>query len=437
MAAMTAMTLDGWLFTTEAMQRCFGNATRLEAMLAVETALAIAQGRPDLAQAIQTTNPDPAAIGTKTATAGVPAIPFVEGVQAALPPSLEPFFHNGATSQDIMDTALALLIRDALALLTNDLAPILAGLAAMATTHRATPCAGRTYGQHAAPVTFGYKAAVWLTGIADAVAQLPAIRAQVLIATLGGPVGTYARGPAEVDAFAAILHLHAPPLAGHTLRGRQAALGAWLAGLLGALAKMATDIQHLASTEVAEVHEPALPGRGGSSAMPHKRNPVGCTIILAGHLQAPGHVATLLHAMAAAHERPAGAWHAEWQAIPALFGLTAAACREAKALAAGLVIDPERMRANLDLTRSLLFADRAAALLTPTMGRAAAHAHVEHAAATVRNTGRHLADVLGPDCAAAFDLAPAIAAAQPWIDRALDHAALVSDDLQTLAPKLL
>ena len=430
------MTLDGWLFTTEAIQRCFGDDARLKAILTVEAALATAQGQPGLAQAILDTDPDPAAISAQAAIAGVPVIPFVQIVQAALPPLLEPLFHRGATSQDIMDTALALQIRDALALLTNDLAPILDGLAAIAAAHRATPCAGRTYGQHAAPVTFGYKVAVWLTGIADAAAQLPAIRTQVLTATLGGPVGIYARGPVEVEALAAALGLHAPPLAGHTLRGRQAALGAWLAGLLGALAKMATDIQHLASTEVAEVHEPALPGVGGSSAMPHKRNPVGCTIILAAHLQAPGHVATLLHAMAAAHERPAGAWHAEWQAIPALFGLTAAACREAQALAAGLVIDPERMRANLDLTRGLLFADRAAALLTPTMGRAAAHAHVEHAAAIVRDTGRHLADVLGLDCAAAFDLAPAIAAAQPWIDRALDHAALVSGELQTLAFKL-
>jgi len=423
------MTLDGWLFTTAAMQACFDDSARLRAMLAVEAALATVQDQPALATAIRDAALDGMAIGAQTAIAGVPAIPFVLALQQALPPALEPLVHKGATSQDVIDTALALQIRGALDLLIPEMDRILAGLAVLAVTHRATPCAGRTYGQHAAPVTFGYKVAVWLTGIADAVAQLPAVRDQVLVATLGGPVGTYARGPDEVEAFAAQLGLGTPPLAGHTGRGRQAALGAWLAGLLGALAKMATDIVYLTSTEVAEVHEPAMPGRGGSSAMPHKRNPVGCTIVLSAHLQAPGHAATLLHAMAAAHERPAGAWHAEWQAIPALFGLAAAACREAAWLAEGLNVDPARMAANLGATRGLLFADRAAALLTPTMGRAAAHAHVERAAATVRDTGQMLAEVLGPDCAPAFDLAPAIAAAAPWIDRALAHAGVARGTL--------
>ena len=428
------MTLDGWLFTTPAMDACFADPARLRALLTVEAALAQVQAdagqAPDgLAAAILASAPDAAAIGAATATAGVASIPFLHALQAALPHDLEPFLHQGATSQDLLDTAAVLLWRDALGLLTPDLDRILAGLAALADTHRATPSAGRTYGQHAAPVTFGYQAAVWLVGVADAAAQLPALQERVLVASLGGPVGIYARGPDQADAFARALNLGTTPLCWHTLRGRVAELGVWLAVLLGALAKMATDIQHLASTEVAEVHEPAMPGRGGSSAMPHKRNPVGCTIILATHMAAPGHVATLLHAMAAAHERPAGAWHAEWQALPALFGLAAAACREAAWLAEGLVIDPDRMSANLDATRGRLFTDRAAALLTPALGRAGAHARVEHAAASVRDTGVSLSDVLGPELAAAFDLTPAINAAAPWIDRALTHAALARSGL--------
>ena len=427
------MTLDGGLFTTPAMTACFSDAARLRTMLRVEAALAhmqadAGQAPAALAPAILATTPDAATIGTAAAIAGVPSIPFLKALQSSLPPDLEPFVHQGATSQDLLDTAAVLLWRDALDLLAPQLYRILAGLAALAEIHRATPCAGRTYGQHAAPVTFGYKAAGWLVGLADAATRLPALRDRVLVASLGGPVGIYAGGPAQAEAFAAALGLGITPLCWHTGRGRVAALGAWLAELLGALAKMATDIQHLATTEVAEVHEPSMPGRGGSSAMPHKRNPVGCTIILAAHMAAPGHVATLLQAMAAAHERPAGAWHAEWQALPALFGLTAAACREGAWLAEGLIVDPARMRTNLDATKGLLFADRAAALLTPALGRAGAHAHVEHAAAIVRdmgrNTGRSLQDVLGPDSAPAFDLAPAIEAAGPWIDRGLAHAVL-------------
>ncbi len=428
------MTLDGGLFTTPAMVACFGDEARLQAMLRVEAALAqvqaaAGQAPAGLADAILGTTPDPAAIGAAAAIAGVPSIPFLKALQAALPPELEAAVHQGATSQDLMDTAAVLLWRDAIGLLLPDLDRVLAGLVVLADSHRATPCAGRTYGQHAAPVTFGFKSAVWLTGVADAVAALPGVCDRALVASLGGPVGIYARGPAQADAFAHVLGLGTAPICWHTLRGRVAELGTWLCLLLGALAKMATDVQHLASTEVAEVQEPPMPGRGGSSAMPHKQNPVGCTIILAAHMAAPGHAATLLHAMATAHERPAGAWHAEWQALPALFGLAAAACREAAWIAGGLVVHPARMRANLDATQGLLFADRAAALLTPTLGRAGAHARVAGAAATVRDTGQSLQAVLGPALAAAFDLAPAIAAAGPWIDRALTHAGAARDSL--------
>jgi 3-carboxy-cis,cis-muconate cycloisomerase len=303
---------------------------------------------------------------------------------------------------------------------------------------------GRSYGQHAAPISFGYKVAVWLTGIADTADRLPGLRRRVLVASLAGPVGTLASlgadGPRILQGFAEELGLGVTPLCWHTNRGRVAETGAWLAQLIGALAKMATDIVHLASTEVGEVAEPHMPGRGGSSAMPHKRNPVGCTVILAAHAAAKGHASTLFEAMAAAHERPAGLWHAEWTALPSLFGLVSGALREARWLAEGLVVDPDRMRATIGLTRGMLFADAAAGRLAAKLGREAAHRLVEQAAEEVRQTGATLAEVLartpavqqsGIDLTGAFDLAPAVAAAARWVDPALRHAAAIRQKLAT------
>ena len=445
---MTFSALDsalvGPLFASEPMRAVFSDTARLAAMLRSEAALARAQARlglvPEaLAPALEAIRPqdlDLAALGAATGVAGVPTIPFVKAVQAGLPRELEPHFHKGATTQDILDTALVLQMREALALIAAELAAILAGLARLARAHRTTPCAGRSYGQHAAPISFGYKAGIWCAGIAEVAAGLPALRNNALTASLGGPVGTLAalgeNGPAVAQAFADELGLRSPAISWHTRRAFAAETGAWLAILLGALAKMAGDVAHLASTEVGEVSEPHVPGRGGSSAMPHKRNPVGATIILAAHGAAPGHVATLLTAMAAAHERPAGAWHAEWHALPQLFGLASGALREARGLAEGLVVHPERMIQNLEATRGLLFADAAAARLAPLLGRDAAHALVEHAAERVRASGRPLAETLrddpevprdaAPALAGAFDLAPAVAAAAAWTDRALVEA---------------
>ncbi len=436
---MTFAALDsallGPLFTTQAMAACFSDDARLGAMLGAEAALARAQATfglipSELADALDALSPtalDPAAIGRATALAGVPTIPFVQAVGTMLPPAQERGFHKGATTQDIMDTALALQVQSAFGLLEAEIGAVLDGLSALALAHRGTPCTGRTYGQHAAPTTFGFCVAVWLAGIAEAAEGAPA-----LPASLGGPVGTLAglgaHGPAVADRFAAELGLPAAPLAWHTRRTRIAQAGCWLATLIGALAKMATDVAHLASTEVGEVMEPFVPGRGGSTAMPHKRNPVGCTVILAAHAAAPGLAATLLGCMAAAHERPPGLWHAEWHALPQLFGLAAGALREARALAEGLEVDTGRMRANLDLTRGLLFADAAAARLAASMGREAAHHAVTRAAADVRSGGETLLAVLtrmapDMDVRPAFDLAPAIAATGPWVDRAVAVAA--------------
>jgi 3-carboxy-cis,cis-muconate cycloisomerase len=449
--------LFGPLFTTGAMRTVFSDQAWVGSMLATEAALARSQQRLGLAPealgpaiaAIRPEDLDIAALGDRAAVAGVPTIPFVQAVQSQLNADLERSFHKGATTQDIIDTALVLRVRDALDLIAVDLDAIIQGLSGLADRHRATPCVGRSYGQHAAPLSFGYKASVWLTGIADTADRLPDLRTRVLVASLAGPVGTLASlgadGPAVLEGFAAELGLGVTPLCWHTNRGRIAEAGAWLVQLTGAMAKMATDIVHLASTEVGEVAEPHMPGRGGSSAMPHKRNPVGATVILAAHAAAKGHASTLFEAMAAAHERPAGLWHAEWNALPSLFGLVSGALREARTLAEGLVVDAERMRANIDLTRGLLFADAAAARLGARLGRETAHRLVEQAAEEVRRTGVPLADVLARnqaardanvDLAAAFDLAPAVAGAARWVDPALAHAAAIRQQLAAcVAPK--
>jgi 3-carboxy-cis,cis-muconate cycloisomerase len=438
--------LFGPLFATDAMRACFSDRAWVGSMLRVEAALARSEARLGLApealapaiEAIRPEDLDIAALGVRTAIAGVPTIPFVQAVQARLPANLERSFHKGATTQDIIDTALVLRVREALELTAGDLDATIQGLGRLADQHRATPCVGRSYGQHAAPLSFGYKVAVWLTGIADAADRVPDLRARLLVASLGGPVGTLASlgadGPLVLDGFARELDLGTTPLCWHTNRGRMAEAGAWLVQLTGAQAKMATDIVHLASTEVGEVAEPHMPGRGGSTAMPHKRNPVGSTVILAAHAAAKGHVSTLFEAMAAAHERPAGLWHAEWGVLSVLFGLVSGALREARTLAEGLVVDPDRMRANIDLTHGLLFADAAAARLGTRLGRETAHHLVEQGADEVRRTGEALADVLARtqavrdaevDLADAFDLAPAVAAAARWVDPALRHAAAV------------
>ena len=430
--------LTGPLFATDAMRAAFSDRAHIAAMLRVEAALAKAEAAAGLApralaaaiSRIAVDDLDLAAIGAGAAQAGVLTIPFVKAVEAKLPANLRGHFHYGATSQDILDTATVLQMRDGLDLIETSLAAIAAGFRKLARKHRTTPMVGRSYAQHAAPVAFGFTVATWLTGVVEAAAGLPRIRERTLVASLGGPVGTLAalgdKGPAVATAFARELGLGAPPIAWHVTRSRLAEAAAWLGILIGSLAKMAIDVVHLSSTEVGEIAEPHTPGRGGSSAMPHKRNPVSSTVILAAHAAARGHVLTMLEAMAAADQRPAGVWHAEWHALPQLFGLASGALREAQHIAEGLTVDKARMRANLDLTHGLLFADAAAAVLAPKLGRAAAHAVVEAAADTVRKTGASLRAVLAQDenlpqdaLDAAFDPAPAIDAAAAATDRAL------------------
>lgn len=398
--------VTGPLFTPDAMASVFSDEARLAAMLRVEWALAEAQQRhgvipQGLAAALAAITPaqfDWTALGQATALSGVPTIPFVTALRALVPKDMEPFLHRSATTQDILDSALVLQMQAGMDWLCTDLERVCEGLAALAEREAQTPCVGRTYGQHAAPVSFGYKAAIWLAGLCDVMEGLSTMRAQAFKASLAGPVGTLC-GRSATDAavgqtFADLLGLGYDPLPWHVRRSGPVALACWLGQLIGALAKMAEDVVFLASTEVGEVAEPFIKGRGGSSAMPHKRNPVAATLILAAHRQAPALVAMQMASMNAAHERPAGAWHGEWAVLPQLFGLAAGALAEAVRLAEGLEVDRARMLLNLEQTRGLIFADAVAALLARQIGAGAAHHLVAEAADVVRGTGETLQAVL-------------------------------------------
>ena len=445
---MSFTTLDdpliGPLVTSPAMRAVFGGDARLAAMLRVEVAIAAGQAKlgrapAELAAAIAALGPadfDMDALARGTTLTAVPVIPFVKMLGHKLDPALEPHLHKGATTQDVFDTADTLLFRAAWAALKPDIAATLAALATLARRHAETPMAGRTYGQHAAPITFGYRVATWAMGIADAVEQLIPAVDRAMILSYGGPVGTLGgfeeHGPMVRAAIAAELGLGLVEGPWHTARARRAALGHALAVLIGAVGKMARDVADQVSTEVGELAEPYLPGRGGSSAMPHKRNPVSATVILAAASLSRGPASELLDAMIAAGERPAGAWMAEWSALPRLFGYASGAFVEARRLAEGLEVVPERMRANLDLTRGMISTEAAASVLARCLGREVAHRKVEAAAARVRATGATLLEELLRDrdvtgsvdsesLALAFDWRPAIDAAALWTERMVER----------------
>jgi 3-carboxy-cis,cis-muconate cycloisomerase len=402
--------LTGPLFATHEMRTVFTDRNWIEAMLSVETALAEAQAHSGLVPeklslilgGIDAADFDPAALGEATAISGVPTIPFLKALRDKLPADCAPYLHRGATTQDLWDSATILLIRQGITLLLAQARAVVIDLVALAEKHRLTPCAGRSYDQHAAPVTFGYKAGLWALGLAETLSLWPTLEPRVLQASLSGPVGTFAgmgdKATAVQADFAARLGLMPSLAPWHNRRAGIVQLASWLATVLAVLAKMAGDIAHLASTEIGEVAEPYQPGRGGSSAMPHKRNPVSATLIVAAAQASRGLLPGLFDAMAnARHERPAGAWHGEWHLLPILFGLTSGALREAASLAKGLTLDTERMQANLDMTRGLLFADALAARLAPAIGAQAAHDKVAALADAVRRTGCSLHDLAMED----------------------------------------
>jgi len=326
-----------------------GDASWVRALLDVEAALAAVTAPPEAAAAIEAAcaslDLDPGVLGQAAAAHASPVHPLVEAIRVAVGPPHDEFVHRGATTQDIMDTASMLVARRALAPILDDLTAAADVAARWADEHRDAPMMGRTLLQQAVPMTFGLKAAGWLSGLDAALVRLHAARSTVAV-QLGGAAGTLAGLPANpVRDFAERLGLAVPDLPWHAERSRIADLAAALGIAAGAAGKIARDVTLLAQTEVAEIAEAAP---GGSTAMAHKRNPVAAISVLAAATQAPGLVATLLAAMIAEHERAAGAWHAEWRPLRELLICTGSAAAWLRACLSGLTIDTAAMLAAVD-----------------------------------------------------------------------------------------
>ena len=304
------------------------------------------------------------------------------------------YLHWGATTQDIMDTAVVLQLKAALAIVENDLGALANTLIELAKKHRLTVMAGRTHLQHALPVTFGYKAAIWLSAIVRHRRRLKEIRPRVLVGQFGGAVGTLAslgdNGLAVHDALMAELGLGSSPMPWHVGRDSLAETVAALALITGSLAKIATDIMLLMQTEVGEAFEPFEEGRGSSSTMPQKRNPIACELIIAAARIVRQHAGLMFDAVAADHERATGPWHLEWMALPEAFLATGAALTHARSMLEGLIVEPERMRRNLELTGGLIVAEAVMMALAEHTGRQAAHHIVAHASRAALEKGTPL-----------------------------------------------
>ena len=435
--------LFGGVFARGRVAAEVGDRAFLQAMLDTEAALARASAKAGLvpveaAEAIaaqcRAERFDPAELGALSAAAGNPVVPLVRQLADRLPPGVADHVHTGATSQDMLDTAAMLVARRALRPLRDDLAGAADACAGLAAEHRGTLVAGRTLLQQAVPVTFGLKAAGWLVGLDETRRRLAEVDRDGLAVQLGGAAGTLAafgdRGLAVLGELSAELGLAEPTVPWHAVRARPAALASALGACAGVLAKVARDVALLAQTEVAEVREGGGPGRGGSSAMPHKRNPVAAVAVAACTARVPGLVATVLGAMAQEHERAAGGWHAEWEPQRDLLRLVGSAAAWARELLDGLEVDPARMRANLDAAGGLLMAEAAVGALAGAVGRARARDLVDEAARRTAATGRPLADTLleTPEVArhldpagveAALDPGRYLGSAQALIDRAL------------------
>jgi 3-carboxy-cis,cis-muconate cycloisomerase len=398
-----------------------GDLDWLQAMLDTEAALARALERAGLGpagsgaavtEAARAELFDVGEIGRQAALTGNPVPALVRALTGLLPAEARDALHKGATSQDIIDTAAMLLSARAIAAIDADLHAAADHAADLAQAHLATVMAGRTLLQQAVPVTFGLVAAGWLAGIDAARQDLARIRAERLAVQFGGAAGTLAplgqSGPAVASLLAEELGLAEPALPWHTDRLRIVQLAASLAGVCAVLGKIARDVTLLAQPEIAEVAEDAgAAGRGGSSTMPHKRNPVASVVILGCTRRAPGLLATLAAAAEQELQRAAGSWHAEWETIADLLRLTGSAASWSAELLAGLRVDAGRMRANLEAAGGLPLAEHVATELTPALGRLAAHDLVAAASARAVTDGVTLTDALLGDAGAAAALADA------------------------------
>jgi 3-carboxy-cis,cis-muconate cycloisomerase len=398
------------LATTEALADLFSDRSVLAALLQFEAGLARAQARLKLipqaaadaiAAAARPGNFDADVLAAEILRAGTPGIPISKALTEAVrrtDPSAAGFVHWGATSQDVADTAMVLLLQQAQPIIESDLVRLQSALRGLAEHHSTTVMLGRTLMQAAPPVTFGLKAAGWLDSISACTQRLHEAFSDALVLQFGGASGTLAalgeRGDEVGRELARELDLKYPSAPWHTRREGLAALVCACGILAGALGKMARDISLLMQNEVAEAAEPGGQGRGGSSTMPHKRNPIGCSLTLASANRLPALVASFLSCMIQEHERGVGGWQAEWPILSQVMQSTGVAAASMREVAEGLTFDAARMRANINATHGLIFAEKAMMLLAPKLGRDGAHKLVEAATKTSVANSRPLAEVL-------------------------------------------
>ncbi len=441
-------------FTARDMRDVFCDQGRVQAMLDFEAALARAEAKVGLIPqtavapieaACRAEHYDFAALAEAIATAGNSAIPLVKALGkqiATTAAEAERYVHLGATSQDVMDTGLVLQLRRALELIEGDLSQLGETLSTQARRYVATPLAGRTWLQHATPVTLGMKIAGWLGAVTRSRQRLQELKPRLLVLQFGGASGTLAALGTQAmpiaDALAAELHLTLPDQPWHTQRDRLVEFGSVLGLIAGSLGKLGRDISLLMQTEAGEVFEPSAPGKGGSSTMPHKRNPVSAAVLIGAATRVPGLLSTLFSAMPQEHERSLGLWHAEWETLPEICCLVSGSLKQALLVADGLEVDAERMARNLDLTQGLVLAEAVSIVLAQRVGRDTAHHLLEQCCKRAVAEQRHLRAVLGDEPKVTAELSAAeldhlldpahyLGQAQTWVERAVaEHSALTA-----------
>jgi len=395
------------IFSTAAMRRVFSDENRVQKYLDFEGALARAQARlgiipqqaaEEICRHCNAAEIDLAKLKVQTERIGYPVLPVVQQLVAACRDGLGEWCHWGATTQDITDSATVMQIREALALIEADLDGIADALAGLARKHRNTPMAGRSNLQQAVPITFGYKMATLLAAFERHKQRLKELRSRVLVGEFGGAAGTLSslggRGLEVQAELMRELQLGVPAIAWHTVRDTIAEVGCFLGLVTGSCGKIAFDIKLMMQTEVEELYEPFHEGRGSSSTMPQKRNPISSVYITALSSVVRQQTAALLDAMVEDHERATGPWEIEWIVLPEIFCLSAGALAQTLFVLTGLQVDEKKMRANLDLTKGLIVSEAVMMGLGPYLGRQYAHDLVYDICRQVIATGRPLVDLL-------------------------------------------
>jgi 3-carboxy-cis,cis-muconate cycloisomerase len=397
----------GNIFSSQAMRQVWSDENRTEKYLDVERSLAIVQARigiipqeaaDEIVRNCHISNIDMEKLREQTERIGYPVLGVVSQLNALCRDKLGEYCHWGATTQDITDTATVLQIREGLEIVDTELAAISDALADLSLRYRDTPVIGRSNLQQAIPVTFGFKTASILAGIERHRERLTQLKPRVLMAQFGGACGTLASietGALETQAgLMAELGLAQPDIAWHTVRDTMAEVGSFLGLVGGSLGKIAMDVKLMMQHEVAEVYEPFAPGRGSSSTMPQKRNPISSCYIHAAISVVRQHAASMMDAMVADHERSTGPWEIEWIALPEAFCLLAGALKQTRFVLEGLEVDAQKMRANIDITNGLVMSEAVMMGLGPHIGREYAHDLVYDLCRVAIRDNRPLIDIL-------------------------------------------